>query len=76
MAYLIACFIIALIIYFGAYYEKDKKAMEQRGKTRPGKQDEDHFIFPFLDEHQKTPQINRPDSSGTADHGHEDHFED
>lgn len=72
MALLIACFIIALFIYFAFYYEKDKKAMEQRGKTRPGKQDEDHFIFPFLDEHQKTSLKNGPDSSGADDNIHED----
>jgi hypothetical protein len=64
MAMLITAFIIALFIFFGVYYEKDKKIIEQRGKTRARIRNEDFIIFPFLDE-------NRND----APHTHEDHFE-
>ena len=76
MAYLLACFIIALIIYFGVYYEKDKKAREQRGKPRPGRHDEEFIIFPFFDEKPGRPEKHGSDSTGADAHFHGDHFED
>jgi hypothetical protein len=75
MAMLITAFIIALIIYFGVYYEKDKKIIEQRGKSNPRKSDEDFIIFPFLEENRNGSPKDGPDSSGVADHIHEDRFE-
>ena len=63
MALLIASFVIALFIYFAFYYEKDKKAMEQRGKTRPRRNSEDFIIFPFFEEHRGGSQGEDPEHS-------------
>ena len=64
MALLIACFVIALFIYFAFYYEKDKKAMEQRGKARARRNGEDYIIFPFFEDHHNGSQ---DDMSGASE---------
>ena len=73
MALLIACFIIALFIYFAVYYEKDKKAMEQRGKTRPRRNGEDFIIFPFFEDHHDGSQ---EDMSGSSEEDDDVFYED
>jgi hypothetical protein len=67
MALLIACFVIALFIYFAIYYEKDKKAMEQRGKSKPRRNGEDFIILPFFEDHQDGSQEDLSDSSDEVD---------
>ena len=73
MALLIACFVIALFIYFAFYYEKDKKAMEQRGKTRVRRNGEDFIIFPFFEENRGGDENKMPDSSEEPDDIYEDY---
>ncbi len=75
MALLIACFIIALIIYFGVYYEKDKKTMEEWRRTRIKRSDEEYLIFPFFEENRRGPQDDIPDHSGDPNDCHEDYFD-
>ena len=73
MALLIACFVIALFVYFAFYYEKDKKAMEQRGKARPTRNGEDFIIFPFFEDHHDGSQGDISDFSEEIDDYYEDH---
>jgi len=73
MALLITCFIIALFIYFAFYYEKDKKAMEQRRKTRTRRNGEDYIIFPFLEDNRDGSE---KDISGTSEEFDDIFYED
>lgn len=67
MALLIACFIIALFIYFAFYYEKDKETMKQRSKNKGRRNEGDCFILPFFEENQNGPQEDMAGSSDEVD---------
>ena len=73
MALLIACFVIALFIYFAFYYEKDKKAMERRGKARPRRKGEDFIIFPLFEDHHDGSQDEMSEPLEEVDDYYEDH---
>jgi hypothetical protein len=48
--WILFCFVVALIIYFGKYYEEDKKAARDRSKRKDNGPEE--FIFPLFQEHR------------------------